>query len=26
MQENLKNDSLKIGKYEFKSRFILGSG
>ena len=26
MQENLKNDKLKIGKYEFDSRFILGSG
>lgn len=25
-KKNLKNDSLKIGKYEFKSRFILGSG
>lgn len=26
MQEKLKNDKLKIGKYEFDSRFILGSG
>ncbi|EAK1261309.1 thiazole synthase [Campylobacter jejuni] len=26
MQENLKNDKLKIGKYEFDLRFILGSG